>query len=257
MLAQETSLSSAAAFVTEVFWGMEQKVDGHRVLAKVEKGRIIPYNRNGEPYSKNFPSGEAQLLLKHFRVGDIVDGELVGGRFWAFDLPFRSGTDYTSNEYTMRRAHLRSREYPYTLPVARLPEAKAELMRKVRDEGGEGVIIKHLYAPYEPGVRSSKMLKAKYVKTIDCIVSSLNRNGREAIGLSVLDDRELVEVGACSTIGKPSVELGDVVLIRYLYATDPEAPRLVQPTLIEVRDDKPPNECTIDQVKYTSKIVLP
>lgn len=258
MLAKETNLSSASALVLDDDWSMEQKVDGHRILLWVLDDGAEAYNRNGELYmGKRFPDDQRALARKHFRVGDVVDGELVDGIFWAFDLPIRTHTERFDETYTERRAHLRERKYPHTLPTARLREAKARLMRKVRDEGGEGVIAKHLYSGYEPGVRSSKMLKVKYVKTVDCIVSSLQREGSEAIGLSLLGEQGLVEVGACSVIGKPAVELGDVVEVRYLYAVDRGAPRLTQPVLLGVRDDKLPRECTLDQLHFTSRVVLP
>lgn len=258
MLAKDTNLSSATALIMDPEWVMEQKLDGHRVLMHVQEDEVHAYNRNGDRYSKGVPQEVLADILEGFRPGDIVDGELVGDEYWAFDLPFRSGTDKTHDEYVERRIHLRkSRSYDRVLPQARLAEAKARLMRRVRDEGGEGVMVKHLYSTYEPGGRSTKMLKCKYVKTIDCIVSSLERNGKNAIGLSVIRDGKLVEIGACSMNGKGSVELGDVVLIRYLYALNEEAPRLFQPTLLEVRDDKPVGECLIDQVAYTRKVVLP
>lgn len=264
MLAKETNLSSASALVLDDEWSMEQKVDGHRILLHISGPRFddpssaTPYNRNGEPYAGGkFPPDQAALACEHFRVGDLVDGELVNGTFWAFDLPIRSGTERFEETFTERRAHLRHRKYPNTLPTARLREAKARLMRKVRDEGGEGVIIKHLYSPYEPGARSANMLKAKYVKTIDCVVSAVKREGRDAIGLSVFGPDGLTEIGACSTIGKVAVELGDVVEVRYLYANNPEEPRLVQPVLLDLRSDKGPADCTIDQLHFTNKIVLP
>lgn len=257
MLAKEINLSSASALVLDNEWSMEQKVDGHRILLHVHDVGVSAYNRNGEPYAGGtFPDQQAAVAREHFRVDDVVDGELVSGVFWAFDLPIRAGTERFDENYNERRAHLKHRRYPHTLGTARLSEAKARLMRRVRDEGGEGVVVKHLYSPYEPGVRSTKMLKAKYVKTVDCIVSSLKREGRQAIGLSLLGEAGLTEVGACSTIGKVPVELGDVVEVRYLYANDPAAPRLVQPVLLDIRHDKEPRDCTIDQLHFTSKVVL-
>jgi bifunctional non-homologous end joining protein LigD len=259
MLAKETSLAHAAALVLDDEWVFEQKLDGHRVLVLVMDNQLVTTNRNGQPYTKGFPLEAANLVTEHFRPGDHVDGELVGGTFWAFDILHSGPRDTTKMEHVERRSHLKAHRYPYTLPQARTSEAKARLMRRVRDEGGEGIVAKHLYSPYQPGARSPKMLKAKYVKTIDCIVVELDRKGKDAIGLGVVGPDGLVEIGACSMIGKGKVEVGDVVMVRYLYANNPAAPRLYQPTLLEKRDDKAPAECTIDQVVYTDKslVVLP
>jgi len=256
MLAKDTNLSSAVALAMDDEGAMEQKLDGHRIVALVTDGWVAAYNRQGNPYTKGFPRAARELMLEHFRVGDIIDGELVGQEFWAFDA-MRTGTrDMLELEQLQRRAHLRHRNYPHTLPCARSTEDKAILLRRVLDEGGEGIIAKHIHAPYEPGVRSRDMLKAKYVKTVDCVVTELERNGKNAIGLGLIGADGLVEVGSCSMIGKGAVEVGDVVEVRYLYAVDPKKPRLTQPSFLSARDDKDPSECTLDQLSYTNKAVL-
>lgn len=258
MLAKETNLSTATALVFKDRWAMEQKLDGHRILAHVLGGGwVVAYNRNGERYSKGFPEEAAHELARHFRPDSIVDGELVGKRFWAFDFLRHNGEDFLDREFVERRSHLRAKNYPYTLSQARSPQEKAKLMKDVRDLGGEGVVLKDLYATYAPGARVAGMLKAKYVKTIDCIVTEVKRNGKEAVGLGVVTEDEgllrIVEIGATSTIGKVKVGVGDVVTVRYLYAANPEEPRLYQPTLLSKREDKGPRECTIDQITYTDK----
>lgn len=256
MLAKDTNLSSAVGLALDDEWAMEQKLDGHRIVALVTDGYVEAFNRQGQPYTKGFPRAARELMLEHFRVGDIIDGELVGQEFWAFDA-LRTGTrEMLELEQLQRRAHLRHRGYPHTLPCARTSEDKAILMRRVRDESGEGIIVKHIHAPYEPGIRSKNMLKAKYVKTVDCVVTELERNGKTAIGLGLFGEQGLVEVGSCSMIGKAAVDVGDVVEVRYLYAVNPKTPRLTQPTFLSTRDDKDPTECTLDQLHYTNKAVL-
>lgn len=256
MLAKESSISSATALVMDDEWVMEQKLDGHRVLVLVLHSGLQTLNRNGVPYTKGFPESAHKLATDHFRPGDIIDGELVGDEYWAFDMLRTGVRDATMMEYVERRQHLKAHQYPNTLPMARTTEEKARLMRRIRTEGGEGVVAKHLYAPYEKGIRSNKMLKVKYVKTIDCIVTEVDRNGKEAIGLGVMGEDGLTEIGACSMLGKGTVAVGDVVMVRYLYALHPEAPRLYQPTFLTKRDDKEPVDCTLDQIVYTSKSVI-
>lgn len=43
------------------------------------------------------------------------------------------------------------------------------------------------------------------------------------------------------------VRIGDVWVVTYLYVTDPQHPRLVQPRLVRSRDDKTAAECLIEQ----------
>jgi hypothetical protein len=99
-------------------------------------------------------------------------------------------------------------------------------------------------------------LKAKFVVTADVIVLAVGDDGKESCTLGMVDGNTVVEIGRCSLIGKPYVKPGDIIEVAYLYANNCKAPRLYQPRLYRVRDDKTPPECTIDQLKFTNKSVM-
>jgi hypothetical protein len=43
--------------------------------------------------------------------------------------------------------------------------------------------------------------------------------------------------------------------VRYLYASDEGL--LYQPTMLRIRTDKSPGECTVDQLQYTDRSIIP
>lgn len=59
-----------------------------------------------------------------------------------------------------------------------------------------------------------------------------------------MEDGELVPVGSCSAIGRPHVEVGDVIEVAYLYWTGACA---YQPRMVRVRADKEAARCTTGQ----------
>lgn len=140
------------------------------------------------------------------------------------------------------------------LPVARTVDEKQRLLAHVRDEGGEGIVLKDRAAPYEPGVRSKRNLKVKFRKTVDCIVTARNEGRQSNAHLAVYEDGALRPIGKCSMIGKPDAQVGDVVEVAYLYAT--ESLTLYQPSLARLRPDKDAVDCTLDQLRPVSKAVI-
>ncbi len=63
-----------------------------------------------------------------------------------------------------------------------------------------------------------------------------------------LDPREVDHLPAVSTIGKPDAQAGDLIEVRYLYATG--ARRLYQAIYLRKRDDQSDSDCTIDQLIF-------
>jgi hypothetical protein len=57
-----------------------------------------------------------------------------------------------------------------------------------------------------------------------------------------------IEIGTCSIIGKAVPVVGEIVEVRYLYATD--APRLYQARLLGRRDDVGLEACLLSQLRF-------
>lgn len=268
MLAQEVDAAKLDRYIKSDEWIFQQKLDGERLLVTIENGEVLTFNRKGEPKGKAINPN----VLREFigmPEGVWFDGELVGdvlanAVFWLFDLPLAPGAVALDDPLEFRLDVLDSffagwqpRPWVRLLPRAESPSDKAVLAKRLEAAGAEGVMLKHRTSPYQPFHRSRWCLKAKYVKEIDCIVSRIGVDGKESACLAVVTQKgkaDPFEIGKCSLIGKPPVNVGDVVTVRYLYATDDN--RLYQPRLIRVRDDKAALDCDVSQLVYTDRTVI-
>lgn len=244
-------------------WRAEQKLDGVRLLVHVDNGKVTSVNRSGAPTAS--PNRAVTETFANLTSGAwAFDGELVGGVMWVFDMPIAGTAIGPDAPFEQRRAVLEafmSRWDPGE--SVRLVESfrdsaeKRDLLARIRNHGGEGIMLKHIDAPYAPGKRTDKMRKVKLWKSCEVIITETRREGKDNAVMSMIcPDRGLIEVGTVSRIGKGMVHEGDVVEVKYLYAVDPGRPRLYQPTILRRRTDKPMEECTIDQLSYTNKSVV-
>lgn len=259
-LASPMTLTEIGRYVVDDGWVMEQKLDGHR-LALVLSPDAPPkaITRNGTYYTRTLPASVQNLRSD---PGPVIDGELVGNTFWAFDI--------LAEDESMHRMALHARravlerfvtdfEALRVVPQARTTEEKEHLLLHAAAERLEGVVVKRIDSPYV-GRRSRAWLKAKFVSTADVVILAVRDDGKDSASLGIRMSTpagdKWVEVGRCSLNGKPPVAVGDVVEVRYLYVQHPEAPRLYQPDLTRVRKDKSPLDCDGSDFRVTSKIVL-
>lgn len=197
----------------------------------------------------------------------VFDGEIIAetGELWLFDLPQSTAGNGVepSDPLAKRRLTLigLARVLGDRVPKIRLtPQTtdavdKARLLVAVEKNGGEGVMLKDLSAPYEGGVRVKHSVKAKFVKTADVVVMRRDAGGKKNAELAVWDPstRKYTAVGACSMIGKDDAQAGDVVEVAYLNWT---GTKLYQPRFLKIRTDKLPADCLADQFPTYSKEVL-
>lgn len=163
----------------------------------------------------------------------------------------------------------RTRGVVWVTGTAYTPMQKASLFQAVVDNVGEGVMVKSLDAAYEPGRRVRHSQKIKFYRTADVVVMDWHRGndgkdkhgnptGRETgnIHFGLWDDLlgEFVPLGRCSIIGKPHVEKGWVIEVKYLSRMKDGG--LVQPTMLRVREDREPTSCTTDQFQVYSKSIV-
>lgn len=246
-------------------WAMEQKLDGVRVRVVIEDGEVRPCNRHGALLA-HWPRALKGAMAS--LPGDWeFDGELVGYTYWVFDLLALPGYGrILDHSWEERRGMLdklfaTAPNIPDCLRTTKWETdttRKSELLQRCIDNRSEGVVFKRTNAPHYAG-RSDTWLKYKFVKTCEVIVSEMNRKGKqESIGLELIDaDGVRQPAGACRLLPKfqGKIQEGDVVEVRYLYATEGRY-KLVQPHLLGKRDDKSPEECTQDQLVMTNKDVL-
>lgn len=253
-LATEIVMSAVPEYVKDDAYAVEPKLDGHRIMLLGTGDGVRALGRSGDPYGSKVPKAFKRFILPE---GWAMDGELVDGVMWAFDMipPGRADLPLTTRrEMVALVVHQLDSPALRLVPQATGEQAKAEMILRIIESNREGFILKRLDAPYAAG-RSMNWLKVKLVSTIDVVILDVGRNGKDAADLGVYSKGKMTNVGRVSTVGKP-VNVGDVVELRYLYATNRDRPRLVQPRILRIRDDKAPEECTLDQVKYTEKSAL-
>jgi bifunctional non-homologous end joining protein LigD len=257
-------------FLHDDGWVAQQKLDGIRILATVLSDRVLPTNRDGQQSD----TVDAAVLagLDALEVGTIVDGEVIGDRYWVFDVLKVGERDVTSLGVVERWQILDDELSPgfsgniEVLPLREGTAHKRALYEQMVAQSAEGLVFKQRHAPYTAGRPSSggPQRKHKLVKACDVIVTE---NAGNAYTMVVLDTvagkvkRHVVgKVFAGTTNGTRAwldALLADgeepVCEVKYLYATDDD--QLYQPVFVRVRDDKSASGCTRSQLQKTNKAV--
>lgn len=262
-LAEEAELATLDRLINDPRYVAEQKCDGNRIIVTGKEGQHpVALTRDGNLYSKRIPKDIEQMFWP--MDGLAIDGELVDKTFHAFDVPMIPGQS-AFLPLNLRRTILETLiltapfQHPFKLLYqARTTAEKQGLADATFANNAEGLVFKRADSIYRMGGRTTDWLKVKYTTTADCVVSGVRLNGKESIDLMVYDaDGNEVAVGRTSLLGKEkrtAVQKGDVVEVRYLYTG--AGGRLYQPTLLRIRDDKAPTDCTTAQLKHVSKEIL-
>lgn len=262
MLAESMNAKQYSKYALDDEWWFEQKIDGVRFLLHIDNGVCEGWNRQGN----GIPVHPAiQEAAKTLNGNWVLDGEWLDRVLYCFDVPYAGDFIRPEYPYELRRTALETifdsevfAQCPQIvmLPVARNTAEKIDLHRRCRDNHSEGIMSKFKSGTYLEGVRSRHVLKCKFVDTCEVIVAQVGRQGKRSIACAMFDNGGLIDVGAVTVTEARLKELkiGDVIEVRYLYATKDR--RLYQPAFVRIRDDKTPQECTVDQLKIVNKQVL-
>jgi bifunctional non-homologous end joining protein LigD len=219
-------------------WAVEMKWDGVRALALIEAGRLRLVSRTGKDVTATYPEVSALgRAVKHKQV--LLDGEIVvltGGRadfealqprmhvssptqalrlaeqtpvtYLIFDVLQLDGRPLTALPYAERREILESIIpngggwlSPPTFPGEDLEAVRAASVAN----GLEGVVVKRLDSPYEPGSRSRNWIKLKNLLMQEVVIAGWkpgkgNRTGQiGSLLIGLHDDGELVYCGHVGT----------------------------------------------------------
>ncbi|WP_053572294.1 DNA ligase D [Caballeronia cordobensis] len=181
-------------------WITETKLDGYRLLARIDKGRVKLLTRNGHDWTAKFPALIA--AIKELSIASAwLDGEIVvlkdgipsfsalqnaiDGRnnqdivFFLFDLMYLDGEDFRKVPLWARRARLAAVlknageqllfSQDFDAPPAQIFAAAAGL-------GLEGLVLKRRDAPYESG-RTESWLKAKVRLRQELVICGMTGRG--------------------------------------------------------------------------------
>lgn len=255
-LLNDITEEEAERLIEDPAWGMQEKMDGRRRLAKKQAKDVSGINKKG--LTVDLPSVVvASVNAARSFSGGVIDGEAVGDTLFAFDLLDSTGGITGSIRglgYLDRYKILSSLGFKGAIQIVPLAVTTAEkraLFEKVKAAGGEGVVFKRLDAPYKAGRPNSggDQLKFKFYAMGSFIVSKVN--AKRSVALEVLFNGKRTSIGNVTiTPNKAVPAVGDVVEIRYLYCF--KGGSLYQPTFLAVRDDVDADECVHTQLKYKS-----
>ncbi|MEM4332847.1 MAG: ATP-dependent DNA ligase [Nitrososphaerota archaeon] len=133
-------------------------LDGE-VVAVDESGRALPFQ---------------ETMRRVGRRRDVLEVvEKLPLRLWIFDALYIDGEVLIDRPYEERRRRLESIVKQEVLAPRVLtgdPRVAEEFLRRVVDEGHEGVLAKDPKSTYSPGRRGSRWLKLKPAETLDVVI---------------------------------------------------------------------------------------
>jgi bifunctional non-homologous end joining protein LigD len=198
-------------------WLHEVKLDGYRVLCRVDHGRVVLMTREAQDWTARFGAlaesarslpvrqalldgevvalgkngqGDFQLLQNSLRQGATAD--LV---YFAFDCLYLNGWDLTRAPLRMRKQLLEEVLRPERSAVrySHHWDRGEELFNESCRRGLEGIVSKQQDEPYRAG-RSRGWLKVKCFKNQEFVIGGFTepsgaRSGLGALLLGVYDER--------------------------------------------------------------------
>lgn len=232
-------------------WCAQEKFDGRRMMLRKSGLEIIAVNRTG--LSIGFPDVMAVELMKT-TINFLIDGEIVGEMFYAFDMLENTTGDLRQASYRVRLEALEAQigklgGYIIVATTVR-GKNKRRFMTELKSGGKEGIVFKDLRASWTAGRPASggNAIKCKFWATCSCVVVKHNKCRSIEIALG---GKSFGNVTIPPNHKIPAV--GQVVEIRYLYVTGVGG-SLYQPIYLGVRDDVRVEECTVErqQIKFRS-----
>jgi bifunctional non-homologous end joining protein LigD len=194
-------------------WIFEDKYDGFRMVAKIERGNVTLYSRNGKIISHSYM--EVAGALEGVKGDAVIDGELIALdengvshfqlmqnalrheaklQYCAFDLMFHDGEDLRSLSLLERKKRLKE-ILPRNKLVAFSRHRKTE-GKKFFEEAGrkglEGIMAKRADSEYLSGARTENWLKIKTSKRQEVVIAGFTapRRTRPFFGALALAVRE-------------------------------------------------------------------
>lgn len=234
-------------YLADEDWVLEEKHDGRRLMVRVTAGVVEGANRKGLLVS--LPREIEDALQAS--ADCVLDGELIGAKFWVFDVLSYAGEDLSEKGYLQRVAVRKG--LPFDGSAVESVEtfvgtdAKTAAYQRLRSADKEGVVFKRADAVYKVGrpPAGGTQVKFKFYATCSALVEKVNAQRSVALCL------EGIGVGNVTIpINFDIPAVGDIVEVRYLYYNPGGA--LYQATYLGVRDDLDADACLLSQLKCKS-----
>lgn len=259
-------------------------------LSKLSKNIVV----DGEIVVMREGKPDFQSLLERGKAVSTGEIQRQSSRapavYIVFDILEKDGKPLTELPLTERKAILQEslREGGNVLLCDFIEEKGEAYLQSVLEKGLEGVVAKRKGSQYEEGLRTGSWLKIKKLKTCDCVIFGYTKGSESrgatfgALLLGVYDNGKPVYLGKVGTgftqemirtlTGKFEKiktdnapfkpEAGDVVtwlqpklVCEVAYQVATRELRLRMARFKRLRDDKPPEQCTLDQIVEVKKPV--
>lgn len=186
-------------------WLHEFKFDGYRILARLSRGKVRLFTRNGNDWTDKMPTLAREIeswgLNSAWLDGEVValgksglpefnalqnafDASRTSQLIWyAFDAPFLQGRDLRQLPLRVRRAALQAlfegQSFQHIRFSDTLSAPASELWHSACQSGLEGLMAKRADAPYTEG-RTDDWLKLKCAKRQEFVVIGFTERSNSA-----------------------------------------------------------------------------
>jgi bifunctional non-homologous end joining protein LigD len=245
--------ATALELVADDAWAAQEKFDGRRRLVRKTRTGVEGINKKG--LLVGLPEPLVQVISQ-YGADVVLDGEIIGDNYYAFDLLVLDGVDIRAWPYRERLAALMNLLAGVQQTVIKFAETaftteqKRALLEQFRRDRKEGIVFKRLDAPYTIGKPNSggSQLKHKFCATLSAVVARVNT--RRSVELQLLGNNGWQTCGNVTIPANHKIPAaGQVVEVRYLYAYQ-ESGVLYQPVYLGPRDDVEAGECLASQLKF-------
>jgi bifunctional non-homologous end joining protein LigD len=252
------SEAQARRLIEDEDWGAQEKMDGERRAAHVEKDQAYGSNRKGLIVPLPLALADELQSLYAQNGALLFDGEMIGDTLWVFDL-LRKGRMLQALPWRVRMQQadeaVQGFRHLQALPVAVTTDAKRRLWNTVKAAKGEGIVFKRLSSPVTAGRPNGggDWLKYKFTASATCYVMDVNP-GKRSVKIGLLDNgalkrQTILPVGNVTIPPNHTVPTaGAIVEVEYLYAYPGGS--LYQPVYRGIRMDRDIEACTPHQLKY-------
>ena len=173
---------------------VEEKYNGHRLIARRIDDEIFLHSRNGKPM--NSPK-IAEALLDVLPENTIADGEIISQdrdfenlhvksdnvKYEMFDIVTIDGRDIKSKPLTYRRNVLEEMVPNKYVGISEILDFNSfeEIDTWINKTNSEGIVAKLMREPYNPGKRS--WFKRKLMKTLSARITGMTEGTGKRKGL--------------------------------------------------------------------------
>ncbi len=249
-LLNDTEEDTLEALFKDDSWVMQEKHDGHRQMLKMTALEVTGINKKG--LSILIPEN-LESLIKSVKKDIVVDGELIGEKYYIFDVLEYDGKNLKDLPYKERYAVLSSiKELAKNVtPAAFNEKDKRALFEKIKTAELEGVVFKKKDSKYIAGRPASggSQLKYKFWASATVVVESQHTSKRSVAVMAYDDNKKAVKLGSVTIPANQEIpKVGDLVEVVYLYCF--EGGKLYQSKYKGKRIDQALEDCTTKQLKY-------